>query len=92
MIPRLIRYMEERRTHRKRWVRPLVNAVVPIRLINGSEDPISGKHAADRFAEVVPNADIVYLKNSGHYPHIETPDDVLKAFFEFHDKLQIKSC
>lgn len=87
MLPKLIRYIEERRTYRERWVMPLVNAVLPIRLINGIEDPVSGKHAADRFAEVVPNADIVLLENSGHYPHVETPKEVLKAFFEFHDKL-----
>ncbi|WP_194774610.1 alpha/beta fold hydrolase [Pararhodonellum marinum] len=87
MMPILIRYIEERRTNRERWVMPLVNGVVPIRLINGIEDPVSGKHAADRFAELVPNADIVLLENSGHYPHVETPKEVLKAFFEFHDKL-----
>jgi pimeloyl-ACP methyl ester carboxylesterase len=87
MIPKLIQYIEERRTYRERWIAPLVNAVVPIRLINGIEDPISGKHMADRFAEVVPNADIVYLEKSGHYPHVETPDEVLKAFFAFHDNI-----
>lgn len=87
MIPKLIQYITERKIYRERWVEPLVNAVVPIRLINGIDDPISGKHAADRFAVVVPNADIVLLKDSGHYPHVETPDEVLKAFFEFHDKL-----
>jgi pimeloyl-ACP methyl ester carboxylesterase len=87
MLPKLIHYINERRTYRERWVRPLENAVIPIRLINGIEDPISGKHAADRFAEVVPNADIVLLGNSGHYPHLETPKEVLKAFFEFHNAL-----
>lgn len=91
MLPRLIRYIEERRTYRERWVMPLVNAVVPIRLINGIEDPVSGKHVADRFAEVVQDADIVLLENSGHYPHVETPKEVLKAFFEFHDNLWAKT-
>jgi pimeloyl-ACP methyl ester carboxylesterase len=90
MIPKLIRYMTERRTYRERWIAPLVNAVVPIRLINGIEDPISGKHAADRFAAVIPNSDIIFLENSGHYPHVETPEPVLKAFFEFHDKINNK--
>jgi pimeloyl-ACP methyl ester carboxylesterase len=87
MLPKLLHYMVERRTHRERWVMPLAGAVVPIRLINGMEDPVSGKHAADRFKEVVPNADIILLENSGHYPHVETPEETLKAFFEFHDNL-----
>ncbi len=84
MLPRLIQYINERKVNRERWVRPLINRVVPLRLINGIEDPISGKHAADRFAELVPNADIVFLQNCGHYPHVEMPMEVLKAFFDFH--------
>lgn len=88
MIPKLIRYMEERKTYRERWVAPLVNKMIPMRLINGVEDPVSGKHAADRYGELVPNADIVRIENSGHYPHIETPDEVLQAFLEFHDRLK----
>jgi pimeloyl-ACP methyl ester carboxylesterase len=87
MLPRLLGYINERRVYRERWVNPLVRRIVPIRLINGTEDPISGKHMADRFSEVVPHADVVRLENSGHYPHVETPKEVLKAFFEFHDKL-----
>ena len=87
MIPRLIRYMKERVKYRERWVLPLTQNVVPIGLINGIEDPISGKHMADRFSELVPNAYIVLLDHSGHYPHLETPDDVLKAVFNFHDQL-----
>lgn len=87
MLPRLICYIEERRTYRERWVMPLVKEALPKRLINGIEDPVSGKHAAGRYAEIVPNANIVLLENSGHYPHVETPKEVLKAFFEFHDKL-----
>ena len=58
-----------------------------MRLVNGIEDPVSGKHAADRFEELIPNADIVRLEKCGHYPHVETPEEVLKAFYEFHDKL-----
>jgi len=66
---------------------PLIDAVVPIRLINGIEDPVSGKHAAERFREAVPNANIILLANSGHYPHVETPKEVIKALFEFHGNL-----
>jgi pimeloyl-ACP methyl ester carboxylesterase len=87
VLPRLIRYIEERRTNRERWVTPLVRAIVPMRLINGIEDPVSGGHAADRFKELVPNADIILLEKCGHYPHVERPEEVLKAFLGFHDKL-----
>ncbi len=86
-LPKLIQYMAERRAKRERWVTPLTEKLVPMRLINGIEDPISGLHAANRFDELIPDADIVLLKNSGHYPHMETPDEVLKALLEFHSKL-----
>ncbi|TNE88404.1 MAG: alpha/beta hydrolase [Deltaproteobacteria bacterium] len=76
-LPRLIRYMAERKTHRERWVRPLVDRLVPLRLINGSLDPVSGRHAADRYAELVPDADVVHLPRLGHYPHVEDPPAVL---------------
>ena len=86
MIPRLIRYMSERSKNRERWVTPLEQKIVPLRLINGVEDPISGEHAAKRFEEVVPDAEVVRIPNSGHYPHLETPEAVLEAFFEFHSR------
>lgn len=88
MIPRLIKYMKERVVYRDRWVAPLESNLVPIRLINGVQDPISGEHAAKRFEEVVPNADVVRISDAGHYPHVETPEKVLNAVFEFHNKLK----
>lgn len=86
MIPRLIRYMKERKLHRERWLAPLIKNSIPLLLINGIEDPISGKHMADRYAILIPNANITLLENSGHYPHVETPNKVLKAILEFHEK------
>jgi len=88
MLNRLIHYMPERVKFRERWVSPLIANVVPLRLINGVDDPISGKHAADRYVEVVPNSDIVLLEQCGHYPHVETPDEVVKALIEFHNNLR----
>jgi pimeloyl-ACP methyl ester carboxylesterase len=87
MMPRLIRYMNERWQHRDRWVSPLENSRIPIRLINGALDPVSGIHAANYYKEVVPNPDVVVLDDVGHYPHVEKPEDVWDAFMEFHGRL-----
>ena len=81
----LIRYMEERRTHRERWVGALVNASIPLRLVDGPEDPVSGAHLAARYREFVPQADVVLLPGIGHYPQVEAPAEVVKAFLAFHD-------
>lgn len=87
MLPRIMKYMNERWEFRDRWVSPLENERIPLRLINGILDPVSGLHVANYFKEVVPNADIVLIEDAGHYPHIEKPDAVWEAFMEFHGRL-----
>ena len=86
---KLIRYMQERKTHRERWVGALVNAIVPIRLINGSLDPISGAHMVMRYQELVPESavDVVALDQVGHYPQVEAPEAVVEAYLVFADAL-----
>jgi pimeloyl-ACP methyl ester carboxylesterase len=80
---RLIRYIPERRRHRARWVGALQHTKVPLRFINGPEDPVSGRHMAERYRELVPNPDVVLLDGIGHYPQIEDPAGVLRAYLEF---------
>lgn len=77
VLPRLIRYMAERSVNRERWVGAIQNAKIPIRLINGNHDPISGLHMTERYAELIPQPDIIHLSNLGHYPHVEAPKEVL---------------
>lgn len=82
-MPRLIRYMAERRERRERWVGALQRSPVPVRVVNGSEDPISGAHMVARYRELVAGADVVELASVGHYPQLEAPDAVLRAWQEF---------
>lgn len=46
-LRRLIKYIPQRLEHRDRWVGALQNTEVPLMLINGPADPISGVHAAE---------------------------------------------
>jgi len=88
---RLIRYMGERRTHRARWVGALEHTRVPLRLINGALDPVSGRHVADHYRAHVPRADVVVLEHIGHYPQVEDPDGVLANLLPFvrrHERLR----
>lgn len=80
---RLIGYIAERREQRERWVGALQHTDVPLRFINGPEDPVSGGHMAARYRELVPNPDVVLLDGIGHYPQMEAPERVLKAYVEF---------
>lgn len=86
----LIAYIDERRYNRERWVEALRRTRVPLRLINGPEDPVSGAHMVARYRELVMNADVVSLPGIGHYPQTETPQRVLAAFFEFQDYLRLR--
>jgi pimeloyl-ACP methyl ester carboxylesterase len=79
----LIRYMQERKDNRARWVGALQQAHIPIRLIDGIFDPISGQQMANRYKEIIPNPDVIELKDIGHFPLIEAPKLVLKYYFEF---------
>ncbi|MEO8103601.1 MAG: alpha/beta hydrolase [Betaproteobacteria bacterium] len=83
VLPKLIGYMAERRTHRARWVGALQESTLPIRLIDGLRDPISGAHMVARYRELISQPDIVELPEVGHYPQVEDPDAVIKAVLEF---------
>ena len=84
----LIGYMAERRRHRARWVGALTRTRVPIRVIDGAVDPVSGAHMVARYRELVPAVDAVELPRIGHYPQVEDPAAVLAAFTAFHDQLR----
>jgi pimeloyl-ACP methyl ester carboxylesterase len=87
IMHRLIRYIPERRANRERWVGVLQKTTVPLRVINGPVDPVSGQHMVDRYRELVPNPDTVSLPGIGHYPQVEDSAGVLRAFLDFHRRI-----
>lgn len=84
---KIIGYIVERKQYRSRWVGVLQETKVPLRLINGAVDPVSGAHMAARYKELIPNPDVVLLPTIGHYPQVEDPDSVWKALDLFWQKL-----
>ena len=88
-LARCLNYMEQRRTHRSRWVGALVETGVPRRLLCGALDPVSGRHLAERYRELVPQADVVVFDDLGHYPHLEAPVAILQAYLEFRASLSV---
>jgi pimeloyl-ACP methyl ester carboxylesterase len=83
VLPKLIGYMAERRLHRERWVGALQRTAIPVRLVNGTDDPISGAHMVARYRELIPHPDVVELPGVGHYPQIESPAAVAAASLPF---------
>lgn len=86
VIPRLLGYMAERRYYRSRWVGALVHSRVPLCVINGLLDPVSGEHMVARYRDIVPKADVVELPTIGHYPQWEAPDAVLQGYRNFRER------
>ena len=85
VMHRLIRYMPERRQQRQRWVAAMQATTLPMRVINGAFDPISGAHMVARYRELIADADTVLLDGIGHYPQLEAPAEVLEHYLQFRD-------
>lgn len=85
VMHRLIRYMPERRQQRQRWVKAMQVTAVPMRVIDGAFDPISGAHMVARYRELIADADTVLLEGIGHYPQLEAPAAVLDHYLQFRD-------
>ncbi|KAF0862971.1 alpha/beta fold hydrolase [Pseudomonas sp. LD120] len=88
ILHKLMAYIPERRALRERWVSAMQRDEVPLRLIDGAQDPISGAHMVERYRQLIAQPDTVLLPGIGHYPQIEAPLLVLKHYLAFRDNVQ----
>ena len=75
--------MDERAANRARWVGALERAPVPIMLVNGEADPVSGGHMADRWEALLAGRPVVRLPDTGHWPQLENPEAVIVQALSF---------
>lgn len=88
----LITYMSDRKRHRDRWVDALRQFRVPISLINGSVDPVSGLHMVARYRELgLPLAWLEELPTIGHYPQVEAPWAVSESYRKFLESFSARA-
>jgi pimeloyl-ACP methyl ester carboxylesterase len=83
VFPRLITYIRERHLRRERWVGAMEYAGIPLGLIDGTIDPVSGATIVARWRELLPGSSVFELPDVGLYPHWEAPADVVSAFVDF---------
>lgn len=84
----LITYMNDRKQHRERWVNALQVSHIPLALINGSVDPVSGQHLVARYKELDCRLDYLdELTDIGHYPQVEAPERVSQSVLKFLSKV-----
>jgi pimeloyl-ACP methyl ester carboxylesterase len=79
VLPRLIRYIEERRANERRFTGAIESDPSPLHIVWGLDDPIAIPSMVDTLVAARPDATAVRLDNVGHYPMVEAPDRFLSA-------------
>jgi pimeloyl-ACP methyl ester carboxylesterase len=74
LLPRTIRYIEERRRHESRWYGAIERHASPLTIVWGDADPIAVWPMAERLHAARPDATLVRFEGIGHYPMLEAPD------------------
>ena len=85
VMHKLINYIPQRKQYRERWVGAIIDSLIPIKLIAGAKDPISGQHMIDHYRKLIPNANITTMPMLGHYPQIEDASAITKAYLAFRE-------
>jgi pimeloyl-ACP methyl ester carboxylesterase len=73
LLPRIIRYIEERKQHEGRWTGAIERHPSPLAILWGAEDPIARVAMAHRLAAARPDASLCVLDGVGHFPMVEDP-------------------
>ncbi len=76
--------MIDRHQFAPRWVKALKDASIPMCMINGVEEPISGSHACDAIERELPHIAVTPMSGVGHFPLIEAPDQCVEHLLHFH--------
>lgn len=65
------------------WVSKYRDISIPVLLIWGRDDPVIKVATAHRFVTDIPNTSLRILDDTGHVPHEERPEPVLRIMEEF---------
>jgi pimeloyl-ACP methyl ester carboxylesterase len=73
LLPRTIRYIEERRRNQARFTGAIEAHPSPLAIVWGADDPIAVVEMTARLAAARPEAQLTILDDVGHFPMIESP-------------------
>lgn len=74
LLPRLIRYIEDRRANEGRYTGAIETHPSPLHVVWGDADPVARYPMAQRLVEKRPGTPLVTLDGVGHYPMVEDPE------------------
>jgi len=79
VLPRTIRYIEERRANERRFTGAIESHPSPLAVVWGVDDPIAVPAMVDALRAARPNAAVTLLHQVGHYPVLEDRERWLDA-------------
>jgi pimeloyl-ACP methyl ester carboxylesterase len=79
LLPRTIRYIEERRRREARFTGAIEDHPSPLAVVWGADDPIAVLRMTDRLVDARPGTPVTVLDGVGHFPMVEAPDRFLDA-------------
>jgi pimeloyl-ACP methyl ester carboxylesterase len=82
ILPRTIRYIEERRANERRFTGAIERDPSPLHIVWGLDDPIAVASMVDTLVAARPDASVVRLDRVGHYPMVEAPERFLAAVLD----------
>ncbi|MCU1368896.1 MAG: Epoxide hydrolase [Ilumatobacteraceae bacterium] len=87
MLPRTIRYVEDRRAEEARFTGAIESHPSPVGVVWGGLDPVAVHAMAERFVAARPATPLTTLEGVGHYPMIEAPERFATAVLDLLDQL-----
>lgn len=82
LLPRLIRYIEDRRAEERRFTGAIEQHPSPLGVVWGMRDPVAVPVMVDRLLEARSDTTVIRLDDVGHYPMVEAPDRFAAAVDE----------
>ena len=79
ILPRLIRYIEDRRARESRFTGAIESHPSPLVVVWGRDDPIADVAMTERLRQARSDFRLEVLDAVGHYPMIEAPDRFVQA-------------
>ena len=80
-LRKLLHFVPERAANARRWDDALARSDIPVRLVWGVEDLVSGS-VADLVPVRLPGARLEVMEEVGHAPHMEVPSDAARLITE----------
>lgn len=84
----LIRYIDDRKRFARRWNGALERLDLPTLVLWGAKDPVAVLPIGEKLARTVRGSRLRVLKDLGHYPQLEGPDEFAREVETFLDELE----